>query len=98
MIRKTKAGYEITGERIVHRIVEKGKTQFVGKVWNAKRCTFDGRDYWLGAIETRQGNLLTVASANDLDGSITSAIRFCIREARRLAVGAVDIEFRPERV
>jgi hypothetical protein len=97
VITKTSEGYEIAGDPVVHRIVPRAETRFRGKVWNAKRCTFDGRDYWLGAIETNRGKLLAVAGPDDINGSMEDAIRFCVKQASNKALGPIDIEVRTEK-
>lgn len=68
---------------------------FIGKVWNAKRATFDGRDYWLGSIE--QGTkLIAVSGPDDIDGTQESAIAFVRNVAQQRALGPIDIFVRRE--
>ncbi len=81
---------------IVFRLLEpweEPETPFVGKVWDAKRCTFDGRSHWLAAIETAEGKLVTVAS-DEVDGTLKSAVDFCLREAQIRALPGLDIKVR----
>jgi hypothetical protein len=64
-------------------------------VYNAKLCTFDGSDYWIGAL--KQGHrTLDVGPENSdpNDGTKEAAIAWVIAEAKRrgFAISESDVE------